>query len=459
MRTHTHTHTHTHTYRLQRERERDWARERKRARVVRKWFLQTKWNYGVYEDTLRLFFFFSHYQNISLQTQDKVVVANTHVLFNPRRGDIKLAQLMILLAEIDKCAYLGPSPDAQHLGNLGWWDATKTEHYCPVIVTGDFNMEPQCELYKFLIGGLIDYEDLLVREMAGQEEGSYGRNCWLQRDFFSPLYGVSDFCQYHTLVVERLRQSYQMYSETALASCIRSDGSQFDQLYIQDSHSSYLDTNPGDIGKHQHVMCLESQSNAHTPGCWQTEGIHHLDYPPLMPSSTGRLSHRLNLISAYQHKIQRLNDEAEVTTHHNRAECTVDYIFYSVDHKDACVQDEEIQMNIIEEGHLKLIGRYGLMSGTELDDMGGIPNPTLPSDHLCLIAHFLLQWNKKKWVPCSSARCVCLCLHEFWFLLWFAQATASQTAVCLRIHVCRCMLKPDLLTSHANSKSADNRSW
>ncbi|XP_025103710.1 uncharacterized protein LOC112569880 isoform X2 [Pomacea canaliculata] len=40
--------------------------------------------------------------------EDKILVANTHILFNPRRGDIKLAQLMVLLAEIDKHAYLGP---------------------------------------------------------------------------------------------------------------------------------------------------------------------------------------------------------------------------------------------------------------------------------------------------------------------------------------------------------------
>jgi mRNA deadenylase 3'-5' endonuclease subunit Ccr4 len=41
---------------------------------------------------------------------DKIVVANTHLLFNPRRGDIKLAQFMVLMAEIDKHAYMGPDP-------------------------------------------------------------------------------------------------------------------------------------------------------------------------------------------------------------------------------------------------------------------------------------------------------------------------------------------------------------
>ena len=32
----------------------------------------------------------------------RLCVATTHMLFNPKRGDIKLAQLAVLLAELDR---------------------------------------------------------------------------------------------------------------------------------------------------------------------------------------------------------------------------------------------------------------------------------------------------------------------------------------------------------------------
>jgi hypothetical protein len=53
----------------------------------------------------------------------QLVVANTHLLFNPKRGDIKLAQLRVLIARL--CALL---------------ESSKT----PIvsIVAGDFNLEP-----------------------------------------------------------------------------------------------------------------------------------------------------------------------------------------------------------------------------------------------------------------------------------------------------------------------------
>uniref|UniRef100_A0A8C4NMG7 Angel homolog 2 (Drosophila) n=1 Tax=Dicentrarchus labrax TaxID=13489 RepID=A0A8C4NMG7_DICLA len=53
-----------------------------------------------------------------------ICVANTHLLYNPRRGDIKLAQLAILLAEINRLSRL---PD----GSTN-----------PVVLCGDFNSTP-----------------------------------------------------------------------------------------------------------------------------------------------------------------------------------------------------------------------------------------------------------------------------------------------------------------------------
>lgn len=69
-------------------------------------------------------------------------VANTHLLFNPRRGDIKLAQLAIMLAEINSV--------------VNSWKA-KGEH-CNVILCGDFNSVPHMPLYQFITTGELDFQ-------------------------------------------------------------------------------------------------------------------------------------------------------------------------------------------------------------------------------------------------------------------------------------------------------------
>ena len=297
------------------------------------------------------------------ETEDKLVIANTHLLFNPRRGDIKLAQLMILMAEIDRHAYLGPSHEIRSRLHPYSWDTVGTGRYCPIIVTGDFNMEPHSEMYKFMVSGQMDYEGLLVRQISGQEEGMYGRNQLLDRNFFSPRYGVSDFCQYHTAVVSRLKDSCKMDS---------------DALPAEGADQS-------DVGS-----VSQSQTESNTTDSSSTEDPLS-KCPPPMPINTGRLWHHLNLVSAYRHRVKRLGNQMEVTTHHNNGKCSVDYIFYTVCNKEVRFQRDEVRLSKIQDGKLKLIARYGLMSAKELDSMGGIPNPVLPSDHLCLIARFLLM--------------------------------------------------------------------
>uniref|UniRef100_A0A8C7YCQ9 Endonuclease/exonuclease/phosphatase domain-containing protein n=1 Tax=Oryzias sinensis TaxID=183150 RepID=A0A8C7YCQ9_9TELE len=64
-------------------------------------------------------------------------LANTHLLFNPRRGDVKLAQLAIMLAEIDAVVKSCK---------------VKGEH-CNVVLCGDFNSLPNTPLYQLIVTG------------------------------------------------------------------------------------------------------------------------------------------------------------------------------------------------------------------------------------------------------------------------------------------------------------------
>lgn len=81
-------------------------------------------------------------EGLDLNAVSPLCVANTHVLFNPRRGDIKLAQVALLLAEIDKIA------------------RTTEGSYYPVILCGDLNSVPDSPLYKFIRNGELSYHGM-----------------------------------------------------------------------------------------------------------------------------------------------------------------------------------------------------------------------------------------------------------------------------------------------------------
>ncbi|KAG9459742.1 hypothetical protein H6P81_004250 [Aristolochia fimbriata] len=79
---------------------------------------------------------------------NKVVICNTHVLYNPNRGDIKLGQVRILL-------------DRAHAIARTWNDA-------PVVICGDFNATPKSPLYNFISEQKLSLCGLAKNEVSGQ---------------------------------------------------------------------------------------------------------------------------------------------------------------------------------------------------------------------------------------------------------------------------------------------------
>nr|XP_057921376.1 protein angel homolog 2 isoform X2 [Doryrhamphus excisus] len=71
-------------------------------------------------------------------------VANTHLLYNPRRGDVKLAQLAILLAEIGRLSRLPDGPSH------------------PVVLCGDFNCTPWSPLLNLVTRGCLEFHGLPI---------------------------------------------------------------------------------------------------------------------------------------------------------------------------------------------------------------------------------------------------------------------------------------------------------
>lgn len=96
-------------------------------------------------------------------TKEILIVANTHLLFNEERGQVKLAQLSILFASINKMKQ----------------DITLTgESSNPsILVMGDFNMEPNSKIYEFVVNGILHVEGQLERTMSGQSTRGGGNAC------------------------------------------------------------------------------------------------------------------------------------------------------------------------------------------------------------------------------------------------------------------------------------------
>lgn len=84
-------------------------------------------------------------------SEHNVCVVTTHLLYNPRRGDIKLAQLALLLAEVGRVARRGDGST------------------CPILLCGDFNSVPASPLYTFITDSRLEYGGMpigKVRDMV-----------------------------------------------------------------------------------------------------------------------------------------------------------------------------------------------------------------------------------------------------------------------------------------------------
>ncbi|XP_031435700.1 protein angel homolog 1 isoform X4 [Clupea harengus] len=275
------------------------------------------------------------------QTGTPICVATTHLLFNPRRGDIKLAQLVMVLAEVDnvvrRCKAIGRE--------------------CEVVLCGDFNSFPNMPLYQFIKTGQLYYHGLPTWMISGQEDLSHQTH---PRRVYAPLLpsslGINDNCQYVTAKQTESPPSGKLkYSQGFLLQ---------------------LRYCPG--------ACERPRDLALIPGVTDNTPDQH-EKQPCTPTFSNTVCHCLNLSSAYSHFITG-TDRQEVTTLHSNAGATVDYIFYSA-------RTERIrgQTDKRLHGGLEQIGRLALLTEDDLWSLRGLPNEVFPSDHLSLLAKFKLR--------------------------------------------------------------------
>ncbi len=359
----------------------------------------------------------------------RLIIANTHLLFNPRRGDIKLAQMMLFLAEIDKLAC--------HTNSM--LQTAEKPLYYPTIVCGDFNSEPYGPLYKLLIEGKLRYQGLYRAAVSGQAEGgNFGVS--LDRELLPRWMGITDNCQYVGQVAERKRndqvnqeagnrsdKTHPAATMEQVATSSRDVGSYKSEIgeasresVISPEQAQTSETPVIDV-ESEHVVCEGDQhgqithESVESEGEWQLVGEKqsrskdHQPPSPLQSSSapaqsiaeshsklydqaTGFLSHPLELCSVYSHsRKQGRSYEREVTSHHCADKTHVDYIMYGVNSKSLQYRGKEIITSRVQEKKLKLVAKLALPTDSGMNKVGGLPNEVISSDHVILLAQFYLN--------------------------------------------------------------------
>lgn len=107
--------------------------------------------------------------NSKLAHSIEFCVCTTHLLFNPKRSDVRGAQTQVLLAELDRLAC-----------------HSVTMEPLPIILTGDFNSPPQSNVYRLIVDGEI-------------EKNRHTRHLPTEL-------GITDHCQHHAVAAHNERK-------------------------------------------------------------------------------------------------------------------------------------------------------------------------------------------------------------------------------------------------------------
>ncbi|XP_073465649.1 protein angel homolog 1 [Aquarana catesbeiana] len=277
-------------------------------------------------------------------------VANTHLLYNPRRGDIKLAQLALLLAEVDKLSH---TPEGQR---------------CPIILCGDLNATPSSPLYQLLHNGVLNYRNLPAWKVSGQDQyWGVPHSRVLPFPLLPDILGVNDRCRYAATMPPKVedRKTYTRQSILELRYC---------EFALQ---------------RPQNLVLIKGVTdNSPDPQAAAAQAGIFPDPPDSLLRTPHLLQHHLQLTSAYTHFLPT-KDRHEVTTFPLGIGSTVDYIFYSAEPVPICSTNQGLRF--FQDGQLKLLGRLCLLSEDDLWAGQGLPNPFCCSDHLCLLARFSLD--------------------------------------------------------------------
>jgi protein angel len=124
-----------------------------------------------------------------LRLKEKLIVCNTHLLFNTSRGEVKLGQLQMLFLSVwrllRKWSYQGNLSSSvfnlciDYDTSLIWkkaydsyiqWEDDRVilENLPGLLLCGDFNLTPNSCLYQWITKGFFDFKDCVnVKQLSG----------------------------------------------------------------------------------------------------------------------------------------------------------------------------------------------------------------------------------------------------------------------------------------------------
>lgn len=192
------------------------------------------------------------------------VVCTTHLLYNPKRTDVRLAQLQVFLAEIDRFSY-----------------HNETSQHLPIILTGDFNSLPISPVIRLLTEGRINSVHF----------GSGLKNI-----------AVTDSCQHLGVYLQRKRGKHLKDYEISLlyhsekATVVRDSDDEAENVEMSDIHKTLF--NKGYI---KHDLKFQSAYNFIKPDDQYEASSHQDDWVTVdyIFYSSGDVS-KLELLERYR---------------------------------------------------------------------------------------------------------------------------------------------------------------
>lgn len=298
------------------------------------------------------------------------VIANIHVLFNPKRGDIKLAQVKTMFEEAS-CEAIKLSRGDSRL---------------PVIVCGDFNSAAESPLYRFIVDGELDLHKTDSRQISGQiavAKKTGVPDIWHS---FSSALRTPGITEFEALDIAKSETIHENYTSS--------------KYFFQARQSVSFESNPGGSGKISCYKCNRSEGSNHYSNKltskplrpWSAEELTVIGHksktkPSLLSDEACQenpllVRHPLNLRSSY-HALS--GKEPLYTTAHDKYIGTVDYIFYTSNRVS-----EEASSNIT------IIEPIRIFMPPQLSSIPrGLPSYSWPSDHISLIVDFSFYLTRR----------------------------------------------------------------
>ena len=319
-----------------------------------------------------------------------ICLVNTHLLFNPRRRDVRLAQISMLLAEAERASRIPPDSAAAPAvaEDAAAASAPKqnpsTCDRAPIFMCGDFNLEPGWPEHRFIMEGRVE---LLT---------GYGWRTISPRGF--PLLALG-------IGVD------SVFAPPAQSTAPHSDDVDLIPLTITslDDPPPLL---PERLDRHSSPDRHLRGSRSPSPG---RRGPHDagIAIPP-----APHLSHVLQLKSAYEVRGPALEGPAaaaakflrvqaqELTSFHTRGFNMVDYILYSqfdqrpqsarraAAGEEAGAQARSPWLAGAEQrrGEQTCVHVKALLLSENLTALPGLPSRAHPSDHVPLATRFQLDF-------------------------------------------------------------------